>query len=225
MFTSFLLFQDAYILNSWLFNVFLTLFQVYWHQVKSILPWIQRSTRLLLLMRSGFSHSSCPTSCGKLLVVVKWSSGVAFQSAGKGCSWQGSNVAPPGAGSSAFCSCMGRGRWIQAIVSSLGLHSGVWRQFFFLFVHSHLKKVGVTRLCYNVVIVNLLYVILILHLTKHCHRFLARVAFFHSHAAFLKGEFSTHLVPLCFSLSLFYKRNTYLPVWVYGGVVFLIGMI
>jgi len=58
-----------------------------------------------------------------------------------------------------------------------------------VFLHT-LEKVGVTRFFielgdYQPVV----YFYLILHLTKHCHRLLARVAFSHSHAAFLEGEF------------------------------------
>lgn len=44
-------------------------------------------------------------------------------------------------------------------------------------------------------IIDLLYIVLFLHFTKHCHRFIAKVAFFHSHAAFLKKESSVYLVP------------------------------
>lgn len=37
-------------------------------------------------------------------------------------------------------------------------------------------------------IIDLLNIVLFLHFTKHCHRFIAKVAFFHSHAAFLRKK-------------------------------------
>lgn len=90
---------------------------------------------------------------------------------------------------------------LKALLSSLGLHSGVWKAvWFFLFFNTLEKKKGwsnQTFLC-NLVIINLLCLYLILHLFEALPQVISQGGLPPRSCCFFERWISTHLVPLSF---------------------------
>lgn len=115
---------------------------------------------------------------------------------------------------------------LKALLSSLGLHSGVWKAvwFFFFFLNTLEKKgwSNQTFLC-NLVIINLLCLYLILHLFEALPQVISQGGLPPRSCCFFERWISTHLVPLSFLGILFqelwmqfvgwYWWNRSLPVW------------
>lgn len=90
------------------------------------------------------------------------------------------------------------------MLSSLGLHSGVWKAVWFLLL-THLKKGWSSQtFIYNLVIINLLCLYLILHLFEALPQVISQGGLPSQSCCFFERWISTHLVPLSF-LSIYFK--------------------
>ena len=116
---------------------------------------------------------------------------------------------------------------LKALLSSLGLHSGVWKAvWFFFFKHTWKKGWSNQTLLCNLVIINLLCLYLILHLFEALPQVISQGGLPSQSCCFFERWISTHLVPLSFLGILFqelwmqfvgwYWWNRYLSEdWIY----------